>query len=61
MKTKCNSCDVLYVNGVKCHEYGCPDSWIDEIRDCKWCGSSFKPEHKEQTCCDSDCENAYYN
>ena len=61
MKTNCNSCDVLYINGVKCHEQGCPDAWTDEIRTCLWCGSEFKPEDKHQTCCDIDCNESYYN
>jgi hypothetical protein len=60
-KTGCSSCAVLYINGVKCHEHGCPDAWMDELRKCKWCRSDFRPEYREQVCCDYDCENAYYN
>jgi len=24
--TKCNQCDYLYINGVGCHEIGCPQA-----------------------------------
>ena len=51
---KCNSCEIMYVNGYRCHEHGCPDAWKDYKRPCKWCGSEFMPENKHQDfCCDS--------
>lgn len=56
----CNSCEVLYINGVKCHEIGCPEAWKDYERECKWCGSNFKPENKDQEFCDESCAEAYY-
>ena len=55
----CNSCEALMINGVYCHELGCPDAWQDKIRECKWCGQDFKPEHSGQTCCDDTCHAAY--
>ena len=57
----CKSCVVLTINGVKCHETGCPDAWMDEERDCKWCGCSFKPEDRNQNFCDDQCFIAYHN
>lgn len=27
----CDSCEVLTINGVYCHELGCPEAWKDEI------------------------------
>lgn len=51
----CDSCACVCINGHKCHEYGCPDAWMDMLRDCKWCGIEFKPESSCQTCCDSQC------
>ena len=51
----CQSCDVVRINGKICHEHNCPDSWKDEVRICKWCGSQFKPESKGQICCDANC------
>jgi len=65
MKTKkkvsCNSCEIMYINGIRCHERGCPDAWEDEIRICKWCGSKFTLEEKHQTCCSIECAESYYN
>jgi hypothetical protein len=57
----CQSCEALTINGVLCHELGCPDSWRDELRTCKWCGQEFKPEQRDQTCCCHTCAMAYNN
>jgi hypothetical protein len=56
----CTSCEVLNINGLNCHETGCPDAWQDETRECLWCGSTFKPEERGQECCDRSCAAAYY-
>ena len=58
---ECNSCEVLYINGIKCHEHGCPDAWRDEERECNWCGQSFEPEFREQEFCTPECRVDYYN
>jgi len=55
----CNSCEVLVINGIICHEHGCPESWRDETRECKWCGSEFTPENREQVFCDESCAESY--
>lgn len=55
----CSSCQIAVINGMVCHETGCPDAWKDETRKCKWCGSEFKPEYRLQRCCDDDCEHIY--
>ncbi len=57
----CDQCEVLMIQGVKCHEHGCPVAWQDEIRECRWCGSEFEPEDKHQQMCSEDCAEAYYN
>lgn len=57
----CNSCEVLVINGVVCHEKGCPDAYQDEVRECLWCGQEFKPEYKESGFCHDSCYRAYYN
>lgn len=56
---KCNSCQMTTVNGIPCHEQGCPDAWMDEVRDCKWCGTEFRPHTPHQHCCSNSCECAY--
>jgi len=53
----CNSCELLVINGVKCHEQGCPDAWKDYVAECVWCGSEFTPEFKGQRYCDESCSN----
>ena len=55
----CQSCEALTINGVLCHEQGCPDSWRDEVRECAWCGCDFQPEEKYQECCSDSCYNIY--
>lgn len=59
IEMKCHSCEILYINGFRCHETGCPDAWKDYIRECKWCGSKFKPENKFQHFCCEDCAEYY--
>lgn len=56
----CGSCDAVYINGVLCHESGCPDAWKDQVRECKFCGCDFIPEEPMQECCDENCTEAFY-
>jgi hypothetical protein len=55
----CKSCEVLVINGILCHETGCPDSWKDKKHFCKECGEEFEPESKFQDCCSSHCYCMY--
>jgi len=55
----CDQCQMLSINGVPCHEHGCPSAWKTEERECKWCGSSFKPEHSRQVFCEDSCAESY--
>ena len=57
----CDSCNVVHINGVLCHETGCPDAWKDYEIECLFCGNSFKPEEKSQKHCTSECYNAYHD
>lgn len=47
----CESCEALTVNGVLCHEVGCPDAWMGEVRTCFECGCDFRAEERYQRCC----------
>lgn len=46
---RCDQCEVLCINGVNCHETGCPNSWKDPAtgkplpRECADCGQDFRP------------------
>lgn len=58
---RCSSCEVLYINGVRCHEIGCPDAWRDYTVVCRWCGATFTPEERGQQFCDAGCAEAYHS
>ena len=57
----CPSCELLTINGVVCHETGCPEAWKDYSRECKWCGGDFIPEERLQDCCCDECSEAYHS
>ena len=59
-KVRCDSCEVLVINNIICHESGCPKAYLDEKRECKWCGGSFSPEDKYQNFCSEDCRESYH-
>ncbi len=48
----CDGCTMVHVNGVGCHELGCPESWRDVKRDCTWCGVEFYPTERNTICAD---------
>jgi len=52
---QCPSCEVLRIQGMRCHETSCPNAWREERRECLWCGSEFVPEERWQAYCDYDC------
>ena len=58
---QCDQCEALMINGVYCHEIGCPEAWKDHTIKCDWCGQDFKPEFKSQKLCDTDCAESYYH
>jgi len=55
----CQQCEAVAVNGVKIHEEGCPDEWLDHDLECKWCGAGFTPEFKNQPYCSPCCYHSY--
>jgi len=50
----CDNCNIVRVNGILCHEQGCPDSWRDYKLDCFQCGCDFMRTERYQTVCE-DC------
>jgi hypothetical protein len=56
----CQSCEALMINGVHCHETGCPDAWKDYEIECFTCGFDFMPEFDGQSVCD-ECQNEYHD
>jgi len=57
---RCDQCQLMSINGIVCHETGCPDEWKDVIRECKECGTKFEPQEREQGCCSPCCAASYY-
>lgn len=58
---QCTQCQAMMINGVRCHEHGCPEAWRDRRVECKECGQEFYPDEPGQVCCDESCYCAYYN
>jgi hypothetical protein len=58
-RLRCPSCQLARINGIVCHETGCPDSHLFTTRGCKWCGQTFAPEDKSQRFCSDDCAESY--
>jgi hypothetical protein len=56
----CPSCQLATINGVLCHEMGCPDSHLFTARECDWCGAAFEPESQFQRFCDDSCACSFY-
>lgn len=59
-RPRCGSCEEIRINGVRCHEPGCPDAWRTTILTCAWCGQEFIPDERGERCCSPDCREAYY-
>ena len=66
----CQNCQAVRINGVLCHETGCPTSYIGKTLECSWCGTKFKiPEDekpiaqngsgKTRYFCSEDCREAF--
>lgn len=47
----CDGCSPGMVNGVLCHEYGCPDQWRDYTINCRGCDYEFFPQDKHMAIC----------
>lgn len=59
---KCESCNASMINGIFCHETGCPDAWKNHKYSCKNCGCDFTPESKDDSfvVCGHVCFVNYY-
>jgi hypothetical protein len=55
----CNGCNPIAINGLLCHETGCPEAWRTRTRECRNCGSEFSPEEPLQTFCDEACWRSF--
>lgn len=48
----CDGCKLAVIDGILCHETGCPFSWNDNAAECRECGCDFMLSEKNQTVCD---------
>ena len=60
LRCGCDGCSPSMINGLLCHEAGCPYAWKDDKAECAFCGSEFLREHKDQICCTYGCHEAYW-
>lgn len=56
----CDSCVATMIQGVYCHEQGCPEAWRDQTYECKFCGEAFKSKNQHTILCCDECVEAYY-
>jgi hypothetical protein len=56
----CDGCSPSVVNGVFCHEQGCPDAWRDSTKACDECGCDFYRTERYDSICDG-CRNGNYD
>ena len=59
-RVSCPSCEILVINGVACHEHGCPTSYLYSRRECRNCGYDFEPEYQNHRFCSESCHAIYY-
>ena len=50
----CDGCSPSMINGMLCHERGCPEAWRDRQVACFECGCDFYPESRDHRIC-PDC------
>jgi hypothetical protein len=51
----CDQCEMVAINGVACHEQGCPSSHVGTVRECFECGCEFEPESRFSRYCSDEC------
>ena len=56
----CDGCSPSMINGILCHETGCPDAWRDEKAECRECGCEFYKGSPWDEFCGPECGNIYY-
>jgi len=67
MTIKCDQCAAVVINGIPCHETGCPNSHIDLATnspyqvECKFCGTLCdRPVGTTLAFCSEGCICAYW-
>ena len=55
VRYSCDACQLMRINGLVCHEAGCPEAWRDSTSSCFGCGCDFQPESRGARYCSSEC------
>lgn len=55
-RRQCAQCQLVRINGLLCHEIGCPAAYKDYVYTCP-CGTDFRPKYSRQRWCHS-CERS---
>ena len=55
----CDGCSPSSVNGILCHEQGCPDRWRDIPKECTECGAEFYTNSRHQRMCSVCMEDSF--
>jgi hypothetical protein len=56
----CDGCSPTMIQGVACHENGCPDAWRDSQVECEECGCGFHPQSRHERFCSTECYGLHY-
>jgi hypothetical protein len=56
----CDQCQLASINGLVCHETGCPNEWKVGTVECRNCGRDFHPKEKGQDCCSKSCHRMFW-
>jgi len=59
-RVSCDQCQIVRINGIPCHETGCPDSWDGATGECENCGCEFELTHRGHSFCDDSCAASYH-
>lgn len=55
---RCDSCEAAAINGVYCHETGCPESARIKANACRECGDQMDTDGRNTRYCPS-CDTCY--
>lgn len=58
-RLRCDQCQLARIQGVVCHETGCPDAWKHR-RECRNCPRQYTPRDNWMDCCSRSCYRAYH-
>jgi hypothetical protein len=58
-RLRCPSCQLARIQGIVCHETGCPDRHLFTFTSCLWCGQRCKARRDGRRFCSGSCYRSY--